>query len=177
MFRHRLLRRDYRYEKAALRALRSLWMHRSALDLPGNHIDVNTGKWTASEASIGAGVDSYFEYLVKGSLLFRLPELDAMFREYKISIDRHLRYGDWHFLVNKDKGTVNMPVFQSLEAFWPSLLVLTGDIDSAMRHISTFHSIWKQYGFTPEMYNVPSRSVVPQRHSYPLRPGKLFECV
>jgi mannosidase alpha-like ER degradation enhancer 2 len=53
------------YEEAALRALRALWRYQSSIGLPGNHIDVLTGKWTAVEAGIGAGVDSYYEYLVK----------------------------------------------------------------------------------------------------------------
>ena len=41
----------------------------------GNHIDVASGKWTAQDAGIGAGVDSYFEYLVKGAILFQKPQL------------------------------------------------------------------------------------------------------
>lgn len=57
-----------------------MWKYRSSLGLLGNHIDVITGSWTARDATIGSGVDSYFEYLVKGAALFRLPELDSMFR-------------------------------------------------------------------------------------------------
>lgn len=41
----------------------------------GNHIDVQKGIWTATDAGIGAGVDSYFEYLVKGASLFSDPQL------------------------------------------------------------------------------------------------------
>jgi len=41
----------------------------------GNHIDVSSGKWTAQDAGIGAGVDSYIEYLVKGAVLFQKPQL------------------------------------------------------------------------------------------------------
>ena len=41
----------------------------------GNHIDVSNSKWTAQDAGIGAGVDSYFEYLVKGAVLFHKPQL------------------------------------------------------------------------------------------------------
>lgn len=33
------------------------------------------GVWTATDAGIGAGVDSYFEYLAKGSLLLQRPLL------------------------------------------------------------------------------------------------------
>ena len=45
----------------------------------GNHIDVVSGKWTAQDAGIGAGVDSYFEYLLKGGILFGSPRLIDMF--------------------------------------------------------------------------------------------------
>ena len=52
----------------------------------GNHIDVEKNVWHALDAGIGAGVDSYFEYLVKGALAFEMPELMNMFREYAESI-------------------------------------------------------------------------------------------
>lgn len=45
----------------------------------GNHIDVVTAKWVAQDAGIGAGVDSYFEYLVKGAILLQDKELMSMF--------------------------------------------------------------------------------------------------
>lgn len=45
----------------------------------GNHIDVVTAKWVAQDAGIGAGVDSYFEYLVKGAILLHDEELMSMF--------------------------------------------------------------------------------------------------
>ena len=46
----------------------------------GNHIDVMSGKWTAQDSGIGAGVDSYFEYLLKGGILFGIPRLVDMFK-------------------------------------------------------------------------------------------------
>lgn len=42
-------------------------------------MDVKTGKWTAVDFGIGGGVDSYFEYLVKGGIMFNIPELIDMF--------------------------------------------------------------------------------------------------
>ena len=45
----------------------------------GNHINVLTGEWKATEFSIGNYVDSYLEYLVKGGVLLRRPELLDMF--------------------------------------------------------------------------------------------------
>lgn len=45
----------------------------------GNHIDIVTQKWVAQDAGIGAGVDSYFEYLVKGAIMLQDEELLQMF--------------------------------------------------------------------------------------------------
>ena len=45
----------------------------------GNHINVLTGEWKATDFSIGNYVDSYLEYLVKGGVLLRRPELIDMF--------------------------------------------------------------------------------------------------
>ena len=58
---------DPKFEQVAMRALEALYESRSEIGLVGNHINTKTGHWTATEAGIGAGVDSYFEYLVKGN--------------------------------------------------------------------------------------------------------------
>ena len=65
-------------------------MSPSPIGLLGNHIDVMKGKWTAVEAGIGAGVDSYYEYLVKGAALLQRPELMKMFNKGREAIDRYL---------------------------------------------------------------------------------------
>lgn len=51
---------------------------------------------------------------------------------------------------------------------------LVGDIDSAMRIILNYHQVLKQYGFTPEFYNIPNLEAVQKRGGYPLRPGINF---
>ncbi|KAE8576731.1 hypothetical protein XENTR_v10004299 [Xenopus tropicalis] len=70
---------DPQFEMVARRALRGLWESRSDIGLVGNHVDVMTSKWVAQDAGIGAGVDSYFEYLVKGAILLQDEELMSMF--------------------------------------------------------------------------------------------------
>lgn len=109
-----------------MNALQALYHHRSSIGLYGNHIDVQTGRWTAQDSGIGAGVDSYLEYLVKGSMLVQRPELMAIFNEGRIAIDKHLRRNDWYLWVSMHKGQVTLPVFQSLEAYWPGVLSLIG---------------------------------------------------
>jgi mannosidase alpha-like ER degradation enhancer 2 len=117
---------DPLYEEVALKALNALYYHRSNIGLMGNHIDVVTGRWTAQDAGIGAGVDSYYEYLAKGATLLQRPELLHAFREGRAAIDKYLKRDDWHLWVSMHKGQVTLPVFQSLEAYWPGVLSLVG---------------------------------------------------
>ena len=62
--------RGRRYAAAARRAVDALWSRRSAIDLVGSHIDINSGLWTQQQATLGTNVDSFFEYLLKSHLLF-----------------------------------------------------------------------------------------------------------
>lgn len=158
------------FEETALRALDSLWKSRSSIGLVGNHIDVEKNLWQALDAGIGAGVDSYFEYLVKGALMFEMPELMRMFREYAVSIAQYLQHGDWHFWAHMSKGGVTQPVFQSLEAFWPGMLSLIGETDTAASIMHNYFHIWKKYGFTPEFFDVARGKPINKREGYPLRP-------
>ncbi|XP_019872815.1 ER degradation-enhancing alpha-mannosidase-like protein 2 [Aethina tumida] len=167
---------DPLYEEVALNALYALFHHKSQLGLFGNHIDIDTGKWTAQDAGIGSGVDSYFEYLVKGSILFQRPELYEMFLEVKKSIDKYLKKDDWYMWVTMNKAQVTLPVFQSLEAYWPGVLSLIGETSSAMRTLHNYHQVWGQYGFTPEFYNIPQSEAGTNRETYPMRP-ELIESI
>ncbi|XP_052895309.1 ER degradation-enhancing alpha-mannosidase-like protein 2 [Anopheles moucheti] len=164
------------YEDVAMNALSALYKHRSPIGLYGNHIDVQTGRWIAQDAGIGAGVDSYFEYLVKGSILLEQPALMAKFLESKVAIDRYLKREDWYVWVSMSKGQITLPVFQSLEAYWPGLLSLYGNIKEALRVLHNYQSVWRQYGFLPEFYNIPTGEAGANRENYPLRP-ELIESV
>ncbi|KAK6191386.1 hypothetical protein SNE40_003090 [Patella caerulea] len=158
------------FEKVAMRALRALWEQKSSIGMIGNHIDVATGKWTALDSGIGGGVDSYFEYLVKGSIMFNIPELLEMFREYENVIVNQVKRDDWYMWANMKKGGITIPVFTSLDAYWPGIQCMLGDIEKGMKTIHNFHQVAKQYGFTPEFYNIPKAEVHQQRAGYPLRP-------
>ncbi|XP_071814520.1 ER degradation-enhancing alpha-mannosidase-like protein 2 [Apostichopus japonicus] len=164
------------FEETALKALHALWKCRSGIGLVGNHINVLTKKWTALDSGIGGGIDSYLEYLVKGSLLLGNQELMDMFREYEEAVKTYNKRDDWYMWVNMKKGQVSLPVFQSLDAYWPGLQSLIGDVDPAMKTLHNFHQVWKQIGFTPEFYNIAHGVSVDGREGYPLRP-ELIESV
>uniref|UniRef100_UPI00398EA8A1 ER degradation-enhancing alpha-mannosidase-like protein 2 n=1 Tax=Pristiophorus japonicus TaxID=55135 RepID=UPI00398EA8A1 len=158
------------FEGVARKALDALWSSRSDIGLVGNHIDVVTSKWVAQDAGIGAGVDSYFEYLVKGAILLQDEGLMSSFLDYEKVIKNYTKFDDWYVWVQMYKGTVSMPVFQSLEAFWPGLQSLIGDINNAMKTFHNYYQVWKQYGGLPEFYSIPQGTTVDKREGYPLRP-------
>ncbi|EDW65205.1 ER degradation-enhancing alpha-mannosidase-like protein 2 [Drosophila virilis] len=158
------------YEEVALQAIYALWERRSSIGLFGNHIDVQSGRWTALDSGIGAGVDSLFEYLVKGAILLNRPELLELFAEARAPIDKYMRKDDWYVWVGMNKGHVTLPVFQSLESFWPGILSIVGDTEPAMRTMTRYISVWKKYGFLPEFFNIPAGEASPNREVYPLRP-------
>ncbi|XP_052067017.1 ER degradation-enhancing alpha-mannosidase-like protein 2 [Mytilus californianus] len=164
------------FEKVAMRALRALWNTRSPIGMVGNHVDVKTGKWTAVDFGIGGGIDSYFEYLVKGGIMFNIPELVDMFHEYHAAVKKYLKRDDWYMWANMNKGGITLPMFTSLDAYWPGILSMLGENDQAMKTLHNFHQVWKQYGFTPEYYNIPKNEAHKGREGYPLRP-ELIESV
>ncbi|XP_015429518.1 PREDICTED: ER degradation-enhancing alpha-mannosidase-like protein 2 [Dufourea novaeangliae] len=167
---------DPLYEEVAMNAVKALHYYKSNIGLVGNHVDVLTGHWTAQDSGIGAGVDSYFEYLAKGTLLFQDPLLATIFHEHKAAIEKYIRRADWHLWVSMTKGQVTLPVFQSLDAYWPGVLSLFGEIGDAMKSLHNYHRVWKQFGFTPEFYNIPQAEAGTNREGYPLRP-ELIESV
>ncbi|OQV19330.1 ER degradation-enhancing alpha-mannosidase-like protein 2 [Hypsibius exemplaris] len=158
------------YEETALQALRSLWLTRTRIGLVGNHIDVQTGEWKALDAGIGAGVDSYYEYLAKGASAFQNTELLSMLIESVTAIFKHVNHDDWYFWVSSSAGHITMAIFQSLEAFWPGVLASGGHADPAYRSIMHYMNIWRHYGFTPEFFEVMKSTIVKGREGYPLRP-------
>ena len=48
---------------------------------------------------------------------------------------------------------------------------MIGEIDKAMKTIHNYHQVARQYGFTPEFFNVVQNNVFNNREGYPLRPG------
>lgn len=161
---------DPEFEKVAKRAVQGLWAHRSRLGLVGGHINVFTSEWTHKDAGIGTSIDSFYEYLLKAYLLLGDEDYLHIFKEAYKSVMRHLHNDPWYLEVNMNSGVVVWPLFNSLQAFWPGLQVLAGDVEPAIRTHKAFFAVWKRYGFTPEGFNLATSSVQPGQRSYPLRP-------
>ncbi|KAL3852353.1 hypothetical protein ACJMK2_016008 [Sinanodonta woodiana] len=171
---------DPMYENYARRAVRRLWEYRSNVTgLLGNIINIQTGEWIGQMSGLGAGMDSFFEYLLKSYILFGEEEDLRMFNESYETIKFHMRRGRQQcnagdgyppIYVNvhmKTGDTVNYWI-DSLQAAWAAVQVLNGDIEEAICTHALYYSIWRKYGALPERYNW--KFGAPDVSFYPLRP-------
>ncbi|GAB2269884.1 Alpha-mannosidase I mns5 [Dionaea muscipula] len=161
---------DPRYESAALRALRTLWSMRSSLNLLGSTLNMETGQWTEHSTGIGAGVDSFYEYLIKAYILFGKEEYWRMFHSAYLAVQKYLRYGPWYHEADMRTGRATHWQLTSLQAFWPGLQVLVGDIPAANSSHREFFDVWEKFGVMPERYLLDYRTLHPTEKYYPLRP-------
>lgn len=60
---------------------------------PGNVVDVNTGKWMGELSGVGAGLDSFYEYLLKAFILFGEEDDYSMFNETYTLVKQYMRRG------------------------------------------------------------------------------------
>ena len=47
-----------------------------------------------------------------------------MIAEYERNIVRHVKRDDWYMWANMKKGGITLPLFTSLDAYWPGIQVL-----------------------------------------------------
>jgi len=159
-----------KYEAAARKALESVWAKRSTIDLVGTHINIDSGDWTEQVSGIGAGVDSLYEYMLKGYLLFGDNEYLTMFKKGYDAVMKYQRKGPWYADVHMISGAVAQPVFNALAAFWPGLQSMTGEHNEATTTLDAYFEVWRRFGFTPEGFNFVTKEVQEGQTGYPLRP-------
>eukprot|EP00850_Spirogloea_muscicola_P005021 SM000022S07235 [mRNA] locus=s22:748911:753445:+ [translate_table: standard] len=165
----RLTKNDI-FESVALRALRKLWGMRSSLNLVGTTLNVETGEWIEKSSGIGAGVDSFFEYLLKAHILFGEDEYWQMFQTAYSAVQQHYRSGPWYHEADMHTGQPTHLQFTSLQAFWPAVQVLMGDVSAANESHRSFFSVWEKFGIFPERYFYSHQVPHPTERYYPLRP-------
>lgn len=171
---------DSTFEWVARRAVRALWKLRSnETGLLGNVVNIQTGQWIGKQSGLGAGMDSFYEYLLKSYILFGEKEDYKMFQSAYESIQNHLRRGrescnegegdpPLYVNVNMFSGEIMNTWIDSLQAFFPGLQVLNGDVDNAICLHAFYYAIWKRFGALPERYNWQLQA--PDVLFYPLRP-------
>ncbi|GMS91606.1 hypothetical protein PENTCL1PPCAC_13781, partial [Pristionchus entomophagus] len=169
------------YASLARRINRILWkMRNEQTGLLGNVVDIQSGSWTGYVSGLGAGLDSFYEYLLKAFIMFGEEEDLSMFNEAYAAIQSHMRRGrvactgttrgEHPIYVNvdaRDGSTANSWI-DALQAAFPAVQTLAGDVDEAICHHLVYYGIWKKYGVLPERYNWLHKS--PDVAFYPLRP-------
>ncbi len=82
------------YESYARQAIDSLWQSRhNKTGLFGNVLNIYSKQWTSTFSGIGAGFDSFFEYLLKSHILFQEESDRVMFEDAYATIKQYLRRG------------------------------------------------------------------------------------
>ncbi|KAJ3273781.1 ER degradation-enhancing alpha-mannosidase-like protein 1 [Terramyces sp. JEL0728] len=152
------------------KALYEIWARRSKLNLVGNTMNLFDDKWVDDMAGIGAGVDSFYEYLFKAYVLFGNDEYLEIYNEAYNGVMSHLVDGEGFIYKNVKmaNGKLAAPWLDSLSAFFPGLQVLAGDVASAIRPHYLYASLWKRFNCIPERYNFQSQGL--SISAYPLRP-------
>ncbi len=159
------------YEKAK-RALIETFQRRSPLGLVGESINVETGEWTNTDSHISGGIDSYYEYLWKCWLLFGDKDCRDMWETSIPAVNKYLadeiRGELWYGHADMRTGERTKTEYGALDAFFPGLLALSGDLESARRLQASSFKMWKLYGIEPETLDYKAMRVL--AGSYHLRP-------
>lgn len=159
------------YDKAK-RALTELYSRRSRIGLVGSTINVETGQWIDTTSHISGGIDSYYEYLLKSWLLFGDKDCERMWKESIKAVNKYLaddtKNGLWYAQVDMNTGKRVSTHFGALDAFFPAVLVRSGDQQRARRLEDSAYKMWTTWGVEPEEIDYSTMSVIAP--AYLLRP-------
>lgn len=98
------------FEQVARKAFFQVWNSRSPISLIGNTLDVRTGQWIHGVSSIGAGIDSFFEYAAKAYVLTGEEEYWRVWKESYEAIRKYLKGQDGFWV-----SLSTLPVLVSLD--------------------------------------------------------------
>jgi len=163
---------DTRFYAKAHRALVATYNRRSAIGLVGDGINVDTGKWVSKDSHISGGIDSYYEYLVKCTLLFADRDCQTMAAASLPAVQKYLPDvvdGQlWYGHADMDTGKRSSTEYGALDAFFPAVLALSGYLDQAKRLQDSSYRMWDLNGIEPEVLDYKTMKV--EYPGYELRP-------
>ncbi|CAG5100212.1 Oidioi.mRNA.OKI2018_I69.XSR.g16895.t1.cds [Oikopleura dioica] len=167
-----------------------LSLARNAVDVIWGVRNETTGLWpsgidsrtllpTNNFSGFGAGFDSFPEYLLKSYIMFgyevefsRFTELIRSYRKYARQGRPKCFSGDgtvpFFTNVNYSTGEIANTWLDSLSAFLPGLLTLSGDVEEAVCLHFLYFTIWRMFDAFPERFDWNKLSSIV--HFYPLRP-------
>ena len=173
------------YDKAK-RALVETYNRRSKIGLVGEWINVETGEWTNTDSHISGAIDSYYEYLLKCWLLFGDRDCKQMWDESLVAIKQYLEHEFyrprtdqrpvpvdgfdelWYGHADMNTGRRRATTYGALDAFFPAVLALSGDMPRAIRLQRSSFLMWNHAGIEPEEFDYREQKITSP--GYPLRP-------
>uniref|UniRef100_A0A8D3BWY8 alpha-1,2-Mannosidase n=1 Tax=Scophthalmus maximus TaxID=52904 RepID=A0A8D3BWY8_SCOMX len=148
------------FEAHARRALDFLWEKRQRnSNLVGTTINIHSGEWVRRDSGVGAGIDSYYEYLLKAYILLGDDLFLQRFNIHYASIMKYISQPPLLLDVHIHKPLLPARTWMdSLLAFFPGLQVLKGDIRPAIEthemlyqaFTTDFRVHWAQHPLRPE---------------------------
>lgn len=169
---------DSVFYRTAKKAMMEVYRRRSPIDLVGTVINVTTGKWVNLESQIGARIDSYYEYLYKGWIMFGDADLLNAWRTssnaIRIQLMQNTKNGIFLTRVGMILGKETRPYYGALDAFYAGIVALSGDLYTAGKIQQANYYMWTRFGMEPEVFNFRADTIV--WPSYPLRPENLESC-
>ncbi|KAK0274771.1 hypothetical protein LTR91_018634 [Friedmanniomyces endolithicus] len=170
------LSNDTRFEDLAKRAFWAVWERRSGVGLIGGGLDAESGQWTMPPlAGIGAGIDSFFEYALKASILLSglsppptttltnpgMHDPQSYLQVWQAShsairhhiyrsssTEKHPYYAQSDLLTGAPRYTW----IDNLSAYYPGLLTLAGHLAEAIESHLLFSALWTRYSALPERW-------------------------
>ena len=135
-------------------------------------INVETGKWNDPDSHFSGGIDSYYEYLWKCWLLFGDRDCRAMWEKSIPAITHYLAdptpTGLWYGHADMDSGKRTDTTYGALDAFFPALLALSGDLKRARELQASSFRMWNLHGIEPEVIDYQTMRIIAS--TYHLRP-------
>src|SRR6266850_1174108 len=155
---------------------RLLPVFESPTGLPYRYVNLKTGQWTDTDSHISGAIDSYYEYLLKCAILFDDQDCRKMWTDSLASINQYLRDETkgrmkpelWYGHADMNTGKRTATTYGALDAFFPAVLALSGDLDRAKRLQASSFKMWSLHGIEPEELDYNAMQVVSP--GYPLRP-------
>jgi mannosidase alpha-like ER degradation enhancer 2 len=167
----KLTKKPVFFDKAK-RALVETYKRRSPIGLVGTRINVETGNWTNTDTHISAEIDSYYEYLLKCAILFDDADCRKMWEEGIAAINKYLadevRGELWYGHAEMTTGKRTATISGALDAFFPAILALSGDLERAKRLQDSSFKMWTKHNIEPEEFDYMKQEVGDA--SYHLRP-------
>ncbi|MBZ0179766.1 MAG: glycoside hydrolase family 47 protein [Melioribacteraceae bacterium] len=166
---------DPKYYEKVRKGMLELANRSSSIGLVGTTINVETGEWINTDSHISGMIDSYYEYLLKAAILFDDVEMMNAFNKSIEGINKYLADEVdgrlWYSHVNMETGERLRTQFGALDAFFPAVLALSGDVDRAAALQESCIWMWNLHGIEPEQYDYAADKVLSE--AYYLRPENI----